>query len=262
MVLPLIINSLSLSSFVVNTNTIYDYSCTSSVVLTSDNLTNGGSYSPQFIEENYNTLVLQFGSLFLETPVLEDQYGDIDLSISNLSYTATYDDLLTSTNQWSQLRFYDIIFIKFENFSELTKTINNTLSVHGHFDDGSRVYDNRTRRCYLRFDNYDHNYDNAYSSGYNLGVVDGIEQQAIETQSWKSNYDNLKVNYDDLLARYNTLLKSEVNFNTLIWNIATLPFESFKIIWNVDFLGVNLGSLVMGLMSVGVILFVWKKFIK
>ena len=82
----------------------------------------------------------------------------------------------------------------------------------------------------------------------------------------KSDYDSLKSLYIELLNDYHdvkVLLEQyqnkELSFNNLIWNIATIPFESFKTIWGVDLFGISISSICIGIMFAGIVLFVLKK---
>ena len=64
-------------------------------------------------------------------------------------------------------------------------------------------------------------------------------------------YNNLSVSYENML--------SGNNFANLFFTIAQTPFESFKTIWNVDFLGVNLSGFVTGILFIGLIIWLIKK---
>ena len=52
---------------------------------------------------------------------------------------------------------------------------------------------------------------------------------------------------------------SSTNANALFWTIAATPFESFKTIWNVDVLGLNISGFVLGVLLALIILYIIKK---
>lgn len=45
----------------------------------------------------------------------------------------------------------------------------------------------------------------------------------------------------------------------LIWTIASTPFDSFKQIWNVDLLGLNIANFAIGLLSALIFIYILKK---
>ena len=107
-------------------------------------------------------------------------------------------------------------------------------------------------------------YSQGYENGYNTASND--KQKIIDSLQNSYNdltnaYDNLNARFEALQDLYNDYINDNVRLDTLIWNIATTPFETFKTIWDVDILGVNLGSLCVGLMFVGIALYIWRKFI-
>lgn len=105
-------------------------------------------------------------------------------------------------------------------------------------------------------------FNDGYNSGYTYGYTSGYNSGLSSNNSYYHQlYDELVVQYNDLQELYNDYINGNVSFNTLVWNIATIPFESFKQIWNVDLLGLNIGNFVTALMFVGVVVYIWKKFL-
>ena len=74
----------------------------------------------------------------------------------------------------------------------------------------------------------------------------------------QQDYDNLNIQYKDIKHQFNEYLKGD-NFVNLFFTIAETPFASFKQIWNVDFLGVNLAGFVTGILFIGLLIWVVKK---
>ena len=63
-----------------------------------------------------------------------------------------------------------------------------------------------------------------------------------------------------LNGQIDTLTNDDYNLNNLMWTIGSVPFESFKQIWNVNFFGVNLADFFLGFVTFFIALFVVKKF--
>lgn len=74
----------------------------------------------------------------------------------------------------------------------------------------------------------------------------------------KHNLDNLTIAFNDLQQSYNNMLNGN-NFANLFFTIAETPFSSFKQIWSVDFLGVNLAGFVTGVLFIGLLIWIVKK---
>lgn len=103
---------------------------------------------------------------------------------------------------------------------------------------------------------------------YNLGFVNGLAQNNKDFVDLQNDYNDLSNNYEALSSRYDALedqytsLASrnlEFSMRNLVWYIASTPFESFKSIWSVDFLGLNIASFFTGLFSVFIIVWILKK---
>ena len=56
------------------------------------------------------------------------------------------------------------------------------------------------------------------------------------------------------------VLSEGYNLNQLMWAIGSVPFESFKHIWNINFLGVNVANFVLGFISTFIGIYIVKKF--
>lgn len=107
-------------------------------------------------------------------------------------------------------------------------------------------------------------YSQGYESGYNTASNDKqkvIDRLQNSYNSLQDAYNSLDTRFKSLQELYDSYINDNVTLDSLIWNIATTPFETFKTIWDVDILGVNLGSLCVGLMFVGIALYIWRKFV-
>lgn len=116
------------------------------------------------------------------------------------------------------------------------------------------------------------NYSSDYSTAYNTGFSDGKNASYSTIQQLKNNINDLnsqvanmtntintlQIAYNDLNTSYENMLNGN-NFANLFFTIAETPFASFKQIWNVDFLGVNLAGFVTGILFLGLVIWVIKK---
>lgn len=117
--------------------------------------------------------------------------------------------------------------------------------------------------------------DNAYNKGYQNGYYDAQESNqnlitnnitlreeinalSNSLDTLREQYYTLASNYESLQQSYNNSLEGN-NFVSLFFTIAETPFASFKQIWNVDFLGVNLSGFVTGLLFIGLLIWLVKK---
>ena len=91
--------------------------------------------------------------------------------------------------------------------------------------------------------------ESGFNSGFEAGQQDGLQQGFdngySQAENYYSNkYDILKNDYETLLERYNSLSADQWNLKHLFWSIGSIPFETFKQIWNFDFLGFNIASFI------------------
>ena len=99
---------------------------------------------------------------------------------------------------------------------------------------------------------------NLYVSSFNNGIEDVQEafnngyEQGIKTGK-DSGY---KLGYEDGYSEGST---QENTGRKLIWTIAATPFESFKTIWNVDVLGLNISGIILGLLMALLVIYLIKK---
>lgn len=122
------------------------------------------------------------------------------------------------------------------------------------------------------------NYSSGYNTGYNIGYNDGLN---VNSDSFSEDYNSLAIQYSELQSDYETatnritslenanrVLSQQLanaqngyNLNSLMWSIGGTPFESFKQIWNVNFMGVNIANLFLGLITALVFIWILKHFL-
>lgn len=99
-------------------------------------------------------------------------------------------------------------------------------------------------------------YENATKQNQDLLLtIDNLNTQVSQLQS---SLSSLQSSYNSLQTSYNNYMNGD-NFTSLFFTIAETPFASFKQIWNVDFLGVNLSGFVTGLLFIGLMIWLVKK---
>lgn len=100
------------------------------------------------------------------------------------------------------------------------------------------------------------NNESHYNDGYNNGYQDGLSQDELDqyNEGYKKGYD---LGYAHGFAE-----TPELNLKTLFWSIGSVPFETFKSIWDFEFLGFNLTRFLTGFFMAIIIIFIIKKVMK
>lgn len=86
-----------------------------------------------------------------------------------------------------------------------------------------------------------------------------IAQLRNQNSSYESQIALLERTIEEQSRQISDLQDYDYSFPNLIWTIASTPFESFKQIWNVDFLGLNIANFVIGLLSALIFIYILKK---
>lgn len=94
-------------------------------------------------------------------------------------------------------------------------------------------------------------------SSYNVGYLDGYNSRNDEITNLNNEINQLEDANATLLEQLNRA--STTNANMLFWTIASTPFESFKTIWDVDVLGLNISGFVLGVLLALIVLYIIKK---
>lgn len=110
---------------------------------------------------------------------------------------------------------------------------------------------------------------NGYSQGYQVGQDYANSTIDINSASYQAGVSS-QGGYNAGYAAGYALGRTEQSYitdtntqgNDLIWTIASTPWESFKNIWNVNILGINLANLVTGFITAIILLWIIKRFWK
>lgn len=109
----------------------------------------------------------------------------------------------------------------------------------------TRDYENQLSKLYEQFKIEK---DQAYTKGHKVGLSEGRAETS--SGAYEAGY---------AAGRAEVPTNSTTNFKDVIWTIATTPFESFKTIWNVDLLGVNIAAFFTAIITLGLGIFILKK---
>ena len=110
-----------------------------------------------------------------------------------------------------------------------------------------------------------------YTNGYTLGYYDGlkainyeniarIEEQQNQIQQLEQRIESLETTIETKNEQIANYARSSYGLNNLMWTIGSTPFESFKQIWNVEFLGVDIANFILGIITTFIGLYIVKKF--
>ena len=128
----------------------------------------------------------------------------------------------------------------------------------------SGFYANATFSSYLIANTYELGFDAGYNQGYGAGHVAGYDEGHIAGKDFGYNNGYLEGKEFGFNTGYNQGYTEgysikDMNFTNLIWTIGALPFESFKTIWDVEFLGINISNFVTGLLMALAAIFIIKR---
>lgn len=100
-------------------------------------------------------------------------------------------------------------------------------------------------------DIYNNGYNNGYDSGYSAGVING------ESQGYNNGYDS---GYYSGYSAGQQSTFADTAFPGLFKSIINYPIEMIKSFLNFEFMGINLFSVVVFILSIGIVAFVIKRF--
>lgn len=99
----------------------------------------------------------------------------------------------------------------------------------------------------------------------NLRLINSLQDQITNLSSQIDSLNNIisqkNSQIEFLTNQLNNARNAEWNFNKLMFTIASTPFESFKTFYNVEFWGINLSDLFLGIVFSGLIFFLFRRFI-
>lgn len=126
----------------------------------------------------------------------------------------------------------------------LIKRIAFYIDLNYHYDTVDDFYNNNVKPYIIS------NYVTDYIKGFNDGVNTKINEIIAKDREIKY-----------LEERLENLSSGEFTLANLFWSIGSIPFETIKIIWNFEFLGVNLTQFFTGLITALMLVFLIKRFL-
>lgn len=126
------------------------------------------------------------------------------------------------------------------------------------------VPNSQLSNIYMNGASYDDGFANGYNQGYNYGYASGDSNGY--NQGYENGYNNgLDGGYDSgYQAGYNYGINSNLETNgvrTLFNSILSFPVDMIKSVFNFEFMGVNIASVITFIISIGIVAFVLKKFL-
>ena len=182
--------------------------------------------------------------------VVTNGYSTYTISLSNSIRHITYDVLFTNSS-------VDLTDYYLDSWSFICKAIygNDFPYINSNYSVDSLTY------------------NEGYYDGYNNGIKYVNNSNNERITYLENELSSLESQIDDLNAMITTKnlvieslneqidsFNSDYNLNNLMWTIAGTPFESFKRIWNVEFFGVNISSIITGFLTGIIVLWIIKKF--
>lgn len=109
-------------------------------------------------------------------------------------------------------------------------------------------------KMFISEDSY--SYSNGYNNGYNEGYTDGYSQESADSFANGESYGYQRGYNDGSTSNLETN-----GMKTLFNSILSFPVNMIKSVFNFEFMGINVASVIMFVISVGIVAFVIKKFL-
>lgn len=154
-----------------------------------------------------------------------DYYFSLTIPESDADYSAILVQAI-----WLQLP------VVFNSYTDMTFLSNSLVLV----DDNQTEYNK----------GFDAGKNAGYNNGFSAGEISGYENGYNDAEEYYTDkYNKLMDDYLRLNENYNDLFNETWTLPKLFWSIGSVPFETFKSIWNVEFLGVNIASFITRISS-------------
>lgn len=229
---------------VVNSNSQYEvfYNYT----LTQDFLTNGGEFSLDFVDNSSNALMFSIGRYNVEFSPNQSEFyftTKVECNSEIISYKETYIDNFSNVS-WLNIR--PTWYLPFESINDLVgKSYKLTFKIYSNADFDTFGKANKTPTACQYLYNTD-NYETAYASGLDAGQAD------VQNKVNQAYEEGKAVGISEGISKNNNLLD-------VIVAIPDRFISTFQTIFNFEILGVNVGGLMITIISLGVVIFIIKK---
>lgn len=202
-----------------------------------------GDYVVQLHEPYSNSTKLAFKNVFNELTY----YYDVSIGLNNYTYSpyANYNFEFTGYANVS-IGDYDPLFYIQGSESGTFHPSNNQLS-------NGRLIINITNLSNLDYMSQYVLEDYPFYETLQLYLSDSVDVYTLENQINSLTVENARLR--EIISAY----ESGNTMQNLLWTVAGTPWESFKNIWNVNVLGLNISGFVTGLITALVIIWLVKK---
>lgn len=200
------------------------------------------------------------------------RYFNIGFYFSSIEFYNTFD-IYSSCSNWyriddlleytSGVPFIQVLYSqKVSNYFYIICEYRRSTDGYITFTSNDFLYTNSFSLSILDYTN-----SSDSSQGY-IAEINSLNGNITSLQSNISNLNNIIIQLQNTITNQQNTINRQAqqirdfnNYNApqLIWTIASTPFESFKQIWNVDFLGLNLANFFIGLISALIIIYIIKK---
>lgn len=200
------------------------------------------------------------------------RYFNIGFYFSSTEYYNTFD-IYSSCSNWyrivdlleftSGVPFIQILYSqKVSNYFYIICEYRRSTDGYITFTSNDFLYTNSFSLSIL-----DYNNSSDISQGY-IAEINSLNSNITSLQSNISNLNNIISQLQNTISSqertinsYQERIRQLTNYNApqLLWLIASTPFESFKQIWSVDFLGLNIANFVIGLLSALILIYILKR---
>lgn len=222
-------------------------------IIAENKLQNGNNTITTNISYNENSLIFNqdytYLPIYVGYSINGVEYLDFYLTQDSLNTFVinTSDNFDSNYNCYFVYKFPTLLDINHENV-----IVENDLLFYSDIAYYGNLYGN---------EQYINGYNAGYKEGYTQGNFDGIDTTQRYYTRGNEGYTSIyQIGYNDGYSNgYDIGSDSDTNLGNLMLIIATTPFETFKTIWSFDILGFNMATFVLGLLTLGIVLIIWKK---
>lgn len=162
-------------------------------------------------------------------------------------------------NDWKYTIIDSVSYLYVDNIYQFTNEVYIYFTIDGYTNGGSRDFEILVGGVQTSFEAYQSGYNDGYSNGYDDGYSNGEDYgEMIGYENGKN--DGYDIGYDSGFEDGEQSNFTTNGFKTLIGSIFNYPINMVKTIFDFEFMGINVASIIMFVLSIGIVVFVIKKF--
>lgn len=162
---------------------------------------------------------------------------------------------------WNYTIVDNVSYLYIDNIYQFTNEIYVYFSIDSYTNGGNRYFDILIEGVQTSFEAYQNGYNDGYQNGYNEGYEQGgliVGQEKFE-QGEQMGYD---IGYQYGFADGEENSFESTGFKNLLSSIFDYPINMIRGVFDFNFMGVNIASLIMFIVSIGIVIFVIRRFRK